>query len=163
RAAPPRPDAPGGAGGGALRVFDPGIEYHPLPTYMSMGSPLSNVVDLPDLIRAIGHITGRRFVLSGRVRSIRATIYSPTRVTAGEAYRAFLSVLDDNGYAVVPNGRYLRVEDTSVLHRPLPTYAAAEASAGDWAPHVTWIQRLRNVSADDAAGILERFRSRDGN
>src|SRR5262245_19890160 len=49
--------------------------------------------DLPDLVKAISNITGRRFIYGGKLRQIKATVYSPSKVTAGEAYAAFLSIL----------------------------------------------------------------------
>ena len=62
---------------------------------------------LLDLVRAVGEVTGKRFILSGNLPAIKATLYSPDPITADEAYRAFLTVLAENGLTVVPRGGFL--------------------------------------------------------
>jgi general secretion pathway protein D len=62
--------------------------------------------DLPEMVRTIGAITGRRFVIGGGLPAIKASLYSPEEVTADEAYRAFLTILASNGLTVVPRGRF---------------------------------------------------------
>lgn len=80
-----------------------------------------------DLVRAISNITGRHFVLGGRLRDARFTIYGPTPVTPAEAYQAFLSALATNGMTVVSSGRYLVIIETDgAVTRPLPLYGAGE-------------------------------------
>lgn len=64
-------------------------------------------VGLPELVKAISAITGKRFVLGGGLPAIKASLYAPDEVTAEEAYQAFLTVLASNGLTVVPRGRYL--------------------------------------------------------
>lgn len=66
-------------------------------------------VTLPELVRAISEITGRRFVLSGQLPAVKASLYSPDPVTAEEAYQAFLTVLASNGLTVLPRGRFLTI------------------------------------------------------
>lgn len=149
------------AGGSGLREFETGIEYTPLPPGARITFNLQDA-DLPDLIRAIGNITGKRFILGGKVRSIKTTIYSPTKVTPAEAYQAFLSVLETNGMTVVPAGRYLKIEETAgAVTNSLPTYSPGEATPTD-DRFITRIHRLRNISAEDAANVLGHFKSRDG-
>ena len=53
--------------------------------------------ELPDLVRLISNMTGRRFILPTKLRAIKATVFAPTKVTVAEAYQAFLSVLEVNG------------------------------------------------------------------
>lgn len=62
---------------------------------------------LPELVKAIMAITGKRFVLGGGLPVIKASLYAPDEVTAEEAYQAFLTVLASNGLTVVPRGPYL--------------------------------------------------------
>lgn len=147
--------------GSSIHEFEEGVQYQPLPPGARITFNLQDA-DLPDLIRAIGNITGRRFILPGKVRSIKTTIYSPTKVTPGEAYQAFLSVLEVNGMTVVPSGRYLKVIETAgAATQVLPTYTPGQDAPTD-DRYVTRIVRLRNIAADDAANILGHFKSRDG-
>ncbi len=144
-----------------MHEFDAGMEYQALPPGARITFNLQDA-DLPDLIRAIGNITGRRFILPGKVRSIKTTIYSPTKVTPSEAYQAFLSVLAVNGMTVVPSGRYLKVEETAgAATAVLPTYGSGQDSPGD-DRFITRIVRLRSIAADDASTVLGHFKSRDG-
>jgi general secretion pathway protein D len=62
---------------------------------------------LPELVKAISEITGKRIVLSGNLPAVRASLYAPDEVTAEEAYQAFLTILASNGLTVVPRGRFL--------------------------------------------------------
>jgi general secretion pathway protein D len=65
--------------------------------------------DLPELVRLIGGITGKRFVLTGTLPAVRATVRSPGPVTADEAYEAFLAILQANGLTVVRSGAFLKI------------------------------------------------------
>lgn len=160
----PGQQAPDGALGGPPNVdqFETGIDYRPMPP----GAPVTfnlEDADLPDLVRLISQITGKRFILPGKVRNIKATVYAPTKVTAAEAYRAFLSILELNGMTVVPSGRYLKIVETSgIENQPIPTYTGGSATPGD-DRYVTRMHRVENISAEDAAQLLSRFKTRDGN
>jgi general secretion pathway protein D len=61
---------------------------------------------LPELVKRISAITGRRFVWTGKLPDIHATVYSPEPVTAEDAYRAFLSILQANGLTVIERGSF---------------------------------------------------------
>lgn len=77
--------------------------------------------DLPELVRAVSRITGRRFILAAPVRAIQATVVGEGPVSAREVYRAFLSILHLNGLTVVRSGRYeLIVPTDDIERRPLP-------------------------------------------
>ena len=43
--------------------------------------------------------------------TIKATVFSPQKVTVAEAYQAFLSILEANGLTVVPHGRFYKIID----------------------------------------------------
>ncbi len=155
------PAGTGVAGQPNLREFEGGIDYQPLPAGARITFNLQDA-DLPDLVRAIGNITGRRFIISGKARSIKATIYSPTKVSPAEAYQAFLSVLSTNGMTVVPSGRYLKIEDSAgIATQPVPLYGAGEQAPSE-DRFVTRIHRLRNMTAENAAQLLGHFKSQAG-
>ena len=161
-----QPEQPpgGGALGGPPNVaqFETGLDYEPMPP----GAPVTfnlEDADLPDLVRLISQITGKRFILPGKARSIKATVYAPTKVTAAEAYNAFLSILQLNGMTVVPSGRYLKiVESTGIESQPIPTYTGGTATPGN-DRFVTRMHRVENVSAEDVAQLLSRFKTQEGN
>ncbi len=118
--------------------------------------------ELPDLVRLISNMTGRRFILPTKLRAIKATVFAPTKVTVEEAYQAFLSVLEVNGFTVVPSGKYLKiVESNNIEQQTIPIYEDGSATpASD--RYVTRIHHLENVSAEDVTNLLGRFKSASG-
>jgi len=157
------PGGGGGAGpGGPVQPFVTGIDYDPIPPGARVTFNLEDA-DLPDLVRLIASITGKRFILPGKVRSIKASVYAPTKVSAAEAYQAFLSILELNGMTLVSAGRYLKIVETAgVENLPTSLYGVGEASPTD-DRYVTRMHRIENVSAEDVATLLARFKSREGN
>lgn len=86
--------------------------------------------DLPELVRAVSRITGRRFILASPVRAMQATVIGEGPVSAREVYRAFLSILHLNGLTVVRSGRYeLIVSTEDIERRPIPLVIDSAPSA----------------------------------
>src|SRR5690606_9881362 len=74
----------------------------------------------------------------------------------------FLSILELNGLAVVPSGRYLKiVESQGVEAKTIPLLINEDVPAED--RFVTHLYRVDNVSAEDVANLLGRFKSAEGN
>ena len=119
--------------------------------------------ELPDLVRLISNMTGRRFILPTKSRAIKATVFAPTKVTVAEAYQAFLSVLEVNGLTVVPSGRYLKIVEAKEPQRfTIPIYEdGSTVPASD--RYVTRIHHVEHLSAEDVTTLLSRFASRTGN
>src|ERR1700688_5053104 len=83
--------------------------------------------DLPELAKTVGQLTAKRFIFGGKVRNIKASIYSPQKVTVAEAYQAFLSILETNGLTVVPHGRFLKIVETAgIATQDTPLYPAGQ-------------------------------------
>jgi general secretion pathway protein D len=146
-----------------ITPFETGIEFEPMSPNARVTFNLEDA-DLPDLVRLISSITGKRFILPGsKARAIKATVYAPTKVTTAEAYQAFLSILQLNGMSVVPAGRYLKiVETTGIEGMPVATYTQGEATPAD-DRFITRMHHLENVPAEDVATLLGRFKSHEGN
>ena len=98
---------------------------------------------------------------AARSSNIKATVFSPQKVTVAEAYQAFLSILEANGLTVVPHGRFYKIVDSPDAKTGAPVYVAGQAATGE-DRYITRIHRLRNVSADDVANVLGHFKSKDG-
>jgi general secretion pathway protein D len=115
--------------------------------------------DLIELVKIIGNITGKSFILGGKAPTIKATIYAPTKITAEEAYRAFLSVLQVNGLTVIPSGKYLKILPTAGAtgeNTPIVTAVPGRDQI------VTRLHQFDNVAAADIVPTLERFKSKEG-
>ncbi|MBN2719205.1 MAG: type II secretion system secretin GspD [Deltaproteobacteria bacterium] len=115
--------------------------------------------DLIELIKIIGNITGKSFIIGGTVPKIKATIYAPTKITAEEAYQTFLSVLQVNNLTVMPSGRYLKVvPNKNAIAQNTPILQ----NVPNRDQIITRLQPLDYVSADDLAGLLAKFKSAEG-
>ncbi|HJL16965.1 MAG TPA: type II secretion system secretin GspD [Sandaracinaceae bacterium LLY-WYZ-13_1] len=118
--------------------------------------------DLMDLVRMMTRITGRRFIVTGNVREVRATVASSAPVTAGEAWRAFLAILHQNGLTVVRRGRHWVIGDSDGV----PTAPTAVVEGDEGLPSderfVTWIHRVAHLPVADVAQLLEGLRTPAG-
>ena len=145
-----------------LPQFETGVEFKPMSPRTRVTFNLEEAA-LPDLVRLISNMTGRRFILPTKLRALKATVFAPTKVTVAEAYQAFLSVLEVNGFTIVPAGRYLKIVETTQAERQtIPIYEDGSAvPASD--RYVTRIHHLEHTSAEDVTSLVARFMSRTGN
>jgi general secretion pathway protein D len=143
-----------------LTQFEPGVEFKPRPDGDKVAFSLEDA-DLPELVRVIGELTGKRFIFGGKVRNIKATVFSPQKVTVAEAYQAFLSILEANGLTVVPHGRFYKIVDSPDAKMGAPVVVAGQAATAE-ERYITRIHRVRNATADDVANVLAHFKSKDG-
>ena len=118
--------------------------------------------ELPDLVRTMSEMTGKRFLLGAVPKSFQATIVAPQKVTVAEAYQAFLTCLAANHLTVVPRGRFLKIVDAQDAVHEAPVHSSREGVASE-ERYVTYIHRLAHVSADEvASGVLGKLASHDG-
>ncbi|HSN99032.1 MAG TPA: secretin N-terminal domain-containing protein, partial [Candidatus Nanopelagicales bacterium] len=162
--APPASPAPGDGDDDPMATLKQGvkeIEFKPKPGGYRVSFNLEDA-DLPELVKAISNITGRRFIYGGKLRQIKATVYAPEKVTVAEAYSAFLSILQTNGMTVIPHGRFLKiVESQGVVNDTTPVYGTA-SPVPDEDRYITRLYRLSNVDANEASQVLGKFKSKDG-
>jgi general secretion pathway protein D len=143
-----------------LPQFEHAMEYEPRSPNAKVSFSLEEA-SLSELVKVIGQLTGKRFIFGGKLREIKATVYSPQQVTVAEAYQAFLAILDANGLTVVPHGRFLKIVETGGIQGQVtPTYGPGQAVPAE-ARYVTRLHRLKNVSAEEAVGVLDKFKSKD--
>ena len=137
------------------------VPYRPKPGGYQVKFNLEDA-DLAELVNHISGMTGKRFIYGAKVRSIKATVVSPEPVTLDEAYQAFLSILETNGLTVVPHGRFLKIVDSAgVATQNTPVYDRG-APIPNTDSYITRLYRTRYVTADEAAGLLTKFKSKDG-
>lgn len=65
--------------------------------------------ELKDLVAWISALTCKTFILPRGLRSQPVTLYSPSSITASEAYRIFLSALDAIGLSLVQTGQHAKI------------------------------------------------------
>lgn len=64
--------------------------------------------DITVLIETISAMTGKSFIIDGNVKG-KVNVVSPEKISPEEAYRLFESVLEVNGFALVPSGKFIKV------------------------------------------------------
>lgn len=144
-----------------LPRFETGIEFQQTSPGERITFNLEDA-ELTDLVRLISSITGKAFIIPNKTRQVKATVYAPNKVTAAEAYRAFLSILELNGLSLVPSGRYLKiVESQGVETKTIPLMINQNVPPED--RFMTSLTRVNYVAADDVATLLARFKSAEGN
>jgi general secretion pathway protein D len=146
-----------------LPQFEKGMEFLPKSPTDKVAFSLEDA-DLNELLRVIGEITGRRFVVAAaKVKSFKATVYSPQKITVAEAYQVFLAILQANDLTLLPSGNFWKVVDTHEITKQVtPVTRHGEATTTE-ERYVTRIHRLQHVSADDVAtGVLSKFQTHDG-
>ena len=142
-----------------LKQFEQGVEYEPRGPGHRVSFSLEDA-DLGDLIRVIGQLTGKRFIITGNVRANKVTVFSPQKVTVAEAYQAFLSILDTQGLAVIPSGRFYKIVEMKGAATTLNTqvYGPGHAAPAE-ERMITRMHRLQNISAQEAGDLLKGFKS----
>jgi general secretion pathway protein D len=117
--------------------------------------------DLGDLVRVIGELTGKRFVIaSPKLAKTKASVYAPQKVTVAEAYQAFLAVLTANGLTVVPQSGFLKIVESQDVARQLTPIERGDIPAEE--RYVTRIHRLVHLSAEEVAtGVLSKLATKD--
>lgn len=154
---------PGGKAQGdtqSLSQFESALEFEPRSPNYKVAFSLEDA-DLAELVRVISQLTGKRFIFGGKVKNIKASVYSPQKVTVAEAYQAFLSILETNKLTVVPHGRFLKIVDTdAVASSGTPVYGATQGAPAE-DRYVTRMHRLGHISADDAANVLGKFKTKE--
>lgn len=117
--------------------------------------------DLVELIKIIGNISGKAFILGAKVPRVKATVYAPTKINSEEAYQVFLSVLQVNGLTVMPAGRYLKIVTIGgSTAQNTPIYNRENVPGGDQI--VTRLHHLEYISAEELTPVLDRFKSTEG-
>ena len=108
--------------------------------------------DIRLLVRLVGELTGRRFVLDERVVG-QVTVMAPAPLAVDQVYPLLLSILEARGFTIVErDGAHFVVP---LPERPAvapPVYGPAEAVGEGW---ITRVFRLEHVDVTDAARSIE--------
>lgn len=111
--------------------------------------------DIVDLAKTMGKLTGKNFILDKDVKG-KITVISNAPITMGAAWKAFLTALDINGFALIPSGDFLRIaRQRDARDKQLNTYT------GDHSPDtdalITRVFQLKYISAEEVARTFRNF------
>lgn len=65
-------------------------------------------VDISVLVKFVSELTGKNFIIDDKVKG-KVTIISPKKIPLKDVYKVFLSVLEINGFTVVPAGNMIKI------------------------------------------------------
>jgi general secretion pathway protein D len=117
-------------------------------------------VDLPVVTKFISDITGKNFIFDDKVKG-KITIIAPSKLSAGDAYSLFTSVLELKGFTLVPAGVN--------AYKIIPTVEAKQSGlrvSTEGLPinesYIARLLSLKYISADEALKFLQPLISKDG-
>ncbi|NDV24920.1 type II secretion system protein GspD [Desulfovibrio sp. JC022] len=112
-------------------------------------------VDIHILIKFISEITGKNFIVDKNVGG-RVTIYSPTKISVDEAYKVFESVLQLNGFVIIPSGNTYKILPAARgQNLAVPTNVGGRGMDGRSDELITQIIPLKNSSVTELGTIVQ--------
>jgi len=115
-------------------------------------------VDITMMIKFIADLTKKNFIVDPSV-SGKVTVISPRKMTVGEAYRVFESVLEVNGFSTVPMGNVTKImKSADAVTKGVETKTGIQAPKVD--KLVTQMIPLRYADAEDIKNLLTPLMSR---
>jgi general secretion pathway protein D len=111
--------------------------------------------DIMDIAKTLGKLTGKNFIFDKDVKG-RISIISNSPITVGDAWKAFLTALDVNQFALIPSGKYIRIaRQRDARDKQLKTYT------GDYSPDtdalITRVFPLKYIDAEEVARTFRGF------
>jgi len=120
-----------------------------------------NEVDISTMVKFISDLTGKNFVLDDRVKG-KISVYSPSKLSTEEAYNVFVSVLELKGFTVVQSGKVGKIVPSSSAKQSGFTLLPSGELAAVNENYVAQVNKLENISAQEALAFLQPMISKDG-
>ncbi len=114
--------------------------------------------DILDIAKALGKLTGKNFIYDKDVKG-RVSVISNSPITVSDAWNAFLTALDMNGFALIPPakpGQHIRIaRNRDARDKQLKTYT------GKYSPNtdalITRVFQLKYISSEEVARTFRSF------
>jgi general secretion pathway protein D len=104
--------------------------------------------EILDVAKAIAKLTGKNFIYNPQDIKGRISVVSQTQITVCDAWNAFLTSLNMRGFALVPSGKYLRIERiANAKEKQTPIYAKGKPPNND--EFITRVIPLRYIDATE--------------
>ncbi|MDE0207278.1 MAG: type II secretion system secretin GspD [Candidatus Tectomicrobia bacterium] len=119
-------------------------------------------VEILTVINLMSELTGKNFLIDGNVRG-KVTLIAPQPVTIEEAYQVFLSILEIQGFTVVPQGPVIKViPSADIKDSPIPTTTDDGAlPAGAIDAFVTQLIPLQFADVNQIRGLVSPLVSKE--
>jgi len=111
-------------------------------------------VDIGVLVKFVSELTGKNFIIDDKVKG-KVTVISPKKIPVEDVYKVFLSVLEVNGFTVVPSGDMTKIIPASFAReKSLETRIKNEPGSPD-DRMITQIISLERANPDEVKRILD--------
>jgi general secretion pathway protein D len=110
-------------------------------------------VEIGTLVKFIGELTGKNFVVDERVRG-KVTAISPTKITVDEAYKVFESILEVHGFATVPAGKVIKVVPATEARGKSLTTTVGREALPDADTMITQVVPIRHATVNDVKALF---------
>jgi general secretion pathway protein D len=110
-------------------------------------------VEIDTLVKFIGELTGKNFVVDERVRG-KVTVISPTKITVDEAYKVFESILEVHGFAAVPAGKVIKVVPATEARGKSITTSVGTEALPDADTMVTQVVPILHATVNDVKALF---------
>ncbi len=141
-------------------------EYVNLNPETAFGPEVITSFDFPettlvDLTKHMQKITGINLILDNKELKGKISILAPSPITVGDAWKAYLSALNVNGYSLVKSGAFYKIVGTrNIRYTPTTIYT------GNYTPetenYAMRIIALKHISSGDLNRSFRPFLSRHG-
>jgi general secretion pathway protein D len=111
-------------------------------------------VDISVLVKFVSELTGKNFIIDDKVKG-KVTVISPKKIPVEDVYKVFLSVLEVNGFTVVPSGDMTKIiPATFAREKSLETRIKNEPGSPD-DRMITQIVSLERANPDEVKRVLD--------
>jgi general secretion pathway protein D len=111
-------------------------------------------VDIGVLVKFVSELTGKNFIIDDKVKG-KVTVISPKKIPVEDVYKVFLSVLEVNGFTVVPSGDMTKIiPATFAREKSLETRIKNEPGSPD-DRMITQIVSLERANPDEVKRVLD--------
>lgn len=110
--------------------------------------------ELEAVVKLIACMTGQNIILAKSLKSKKITIYSPRKVTSREAYRAFLTALEANGFTISKQGQFLRIIEIKDYARTSDPILTEDRSVPNEDRMITQIIQLKHIDAAEMNDVM---------
>lgn len=115
---------------------------------------------ITDLTKHMQKLTGINLILDKDVKGT-VSIMAPSPITVGDAWKAYLTALNMNGYTLVKNGAFYKIVRSSNI-RYTPTKIYTGSYTPDTENYVMRVIPLKNISSSEISRSFRPFMSRYG-
>lgn len=142
-----------------------GRQYVNLNPETAFGPEVVTSFDFPDttlvdLTKHMQELTGINLILDKDLKG-KVSITAPSAITVGDAWKAYLTALNLNGYTLVKSGAFYKIVQARDI-RYTPTKIYTGSFAPDTENYVMKIIPLKNINSTEVTRSFRPFMSRYG-